>query len=116
MGRAAEATGDAADKAAAGIGAGADATAKGVEKGVTAATHGVQKGAAATAAAADTVNRKLTGAARKPPQAGMVWGDTATKVYHLEGDPSYGATKKGKWLTKTEAVKRGYHAASLDDQ
>jgi hypothetical protein len=53
----------------------------------------------------------MTGAPRQPPQAGMVWVNTATKIYHKEGDPSYGTTKKGKWLTEEEAVKQGYRAA-----
>ena len=38
----------------------------------------------------------------------MVWADTTTKVYHKEGDSSYGKTSKGKWLTEQEAVKEGY--------
>ncbi len=114
MGKAAEETGKGADKAAAGVRTGADATAKGVEKGVDAASKGVEKGASATASAVDTVDRKLTGTPRRPPQAGMVWGNSATKVYHVEGDPSYGATKKGKWLTRQEAVKEGYRPAKMD--
>jgi hypothetical protein len=103
--------GKGADATAKGIGKGADATAKGIEKAVSAASKGVQKGAAATASAAGKVDRKMTGAPREPPQAGMVWADTATKIYHKEGDPSYGKTKTGKWLTEEEAVKEGYRAA-----
>jgi hypothetical protein len=110
-GRAAAAVEKGADKAAAGVGKAADATAKGVEKGVDAATRGVQAGAAATAAVAGTVDRALTGAPRVPPQAGMVWANPATKVYHKEGDPSYGTTKKGKWLTEEQAIKSRYRAA-----
>ncbi|HEY3384583.1 MAG TPA: helix-hairpin-helix domain-containing protein [Vicinamibacterales bacterium] len=114
LGKAAVATEKGAQKAAAGVGKGAEATAKGVEKGVSEGAKGVQKGAAATSSAADKVNRKLTGAARVPPQAGMVWANSTTKVYHKEGDPSYGTTKKGKWLTEEEAVKQGYRAAKLN--
>ena len=121
-GRVAATTKKGAQKTAAGVGKGADATAKGVEKGadvtatgvgkgVSAASKGVQKGAAATASAAGKVNRKITGAPQVPPQAGMVWADTATKIYHKEGDPSYGTTKSGKWLTEEEAVKESYRAA-----
>jgi hypothetical protein len=98
-------------RAAVAVGKAADATAKGVEKGVDAATRGVQAGAAATASAAGTVDRALTGAPRVPPQAGMVWANPATKVYHKEGDPSYGTTKKGKWLTEEQAIKSRYRAA-----
>jgi hypothetical protein len=111
MGTAAGATEKGAQKAATGVGKGADAAAKGTEKGVSAATKGVQKGATATASAAEKVNRTLTGAPQKPPQVGMVWADPATKTYHKEGDPSYGNTKTGKWLTEEQAVKAGYRAA-----
>lgn len=100
----------AADATAKGIEKAADATAKGVEKGVDAAAKGVQKGAEATASAANTVDHKLTGAARVPPKPGMVWVDTNTKIYHKVGDPSYGTTKKGKWLTEKDALKHGYRA------
>lgn len=110
VGRAAATTGKAAQKAAAGVGTGADATAKGVDKGVGAASKGVQTGATATASAAEKVDRALTGAPRTPPQAGMVWADTATKIYHTAGDPLYGTTKTGKWLTREEAAKEGYRA------
>lgn len=111
LGKAAAATGNGVEKAAAGIEKGADATATGVEKGVSGAAKGVEKGAAATASAANTVDHKLTGAARVAPKPGMVWVDTNTNLYHKAGDASYGTTKKGKWLTEKEAVKRGYRAA-----
>jgi hypothetical protein len=113
LGTASGATEKGTQKAATGVGKAANATTKGIEKGVGAATRGVQKGAAATASAADRVNRKLTGAPRQPPQAGMVWADKATRVYYKEGDPSYGTTKKGKWLTEEEAIKSGYRAPGL---
>jgi len=116
IGKGADATGKGIEKGAdatgKGIEKGADATAKGIGKAVSAASKGVQKGAAATASAAGKVDRKMTGAPREPPQAGMVWADTATKIYHKEGDPSYGKTKTGKWLTEEEAVKEGYRAAT----
>ena len=38
----------------------------------------------------------------------MVWANSTTKVYHKEGDPLYGKTRTGKWLTAEEAVKEGY--------
>lgn len=110
VGTAVAATEKGAQKTATGVGKAAKAAAKGIEKGVSAASKGVQTGAAATASAAGKVDRKVTGAPRQPPQAGMVWADTATKIYHKEGDPSYGKTKSGKWLTEEEAIKEGYRA------
>jgi hypothetical protein len=110
LGTAAAATAKGADKAATGVEKAADATAAGVEKGVDAGAKGVQKGAEATASAANSVDHKLTGAARVPPKPGMVWVDTNTRIYHKLGDPAYGTTKKGKWLTEKDAIKHGYRA------
>jgi hypothetical protein len=45
------------------------------------------------------------------PAPGMVWVNTATKVYHREGDPYYGKTKHGKYMTEPEAIQAGYRAA-----
>ncbi len=49
--------------------------------------------------------------AQQPPVKGMVWVNTSTKVYHKEGDPYYGKTKHGKFMTEDEAIKAGYRAA-----
>src|SRR5262249_52023850 len=42
--------------------------------------------------------------ARTPPQKGMVWVNTDTKVFHKEGDRWYGKTKEGKWMTEQDAL------------
>lgn len=49
--------------------------------------------------------------AQQPPVKGMVWVNTATKVYHKEGDRYYGKTKQGKFMTEEDAIKAGYRAA-----
>ena len=60
---------------------------------------------------------KATGAgsgpteARQAPAKGMVWVNTATKVYHYEGDQWYGKTKEGKFMTEQDAIKAGYRAS-----
>jgi hypothetical protein len=41
----------------------------------------------------------------------MVWVNLETKVFHREGDPWYGKTKNGKWMTEADAVKAGYREA-----
>ncbi len=46
-----------------------------------------------------------------PPQKGMVWGNTASGVYHVEGAKYYGKTKQGKYMTEADAQKAGYHIA-----
>jgi hypothetical protein len=38
---------------------------------------------------------------------GMVWVNTETHVYHKEGSRWYGHTKKGKYVTESEAIKEG---------
>jgi DNA uptake protein ComE-like DNA-binding protein len=46
-----------------------------------------------------------------PPARGMVWVNTATKVYHYEGDQWYGKTKEGKYMNEKDAIAAGYHAS-----
>ena len=56
-------------------------------------------------------SRRPEPTAGPPPVKGMVWVDTATKVYHYEGDHWYGNTKEGKYMTEQDAIKAGYRAS-----
>jgi len=46
-----------------------------------------------------------------PAGKGMVWTNSESKVYHKEGSFWYGKTKKGSYMTESEAVKAGYRPA-----
>jgi len=46
-----------------------------------------------------------------PVGKGMVWANPDSKIYHREGSYWYGKTKKGNYMSETEAVKAGYRAA-----
>jgi competence protein ComEA len=59
------------------------------------------------------VTKKST-AVSTPPEKGMVWVNTKTKVYHKEGSRWYGKTKAGKWMTEADAVKEGNTAAKSE--
>lgn len=61
------------------------------------------------ATAGSTHGSKMT--AQTPPQPGMVWANTDSKVYHKAGSAYYGKTKQGKWMTEQDAAKAGYRAA-----
>ena len=56
-------------------------------------------------------SKSSTTEARVPPEKGMVWVNTSSKVYHKEGDRWYGKTKEGKFMTEADAIKEGYHAS-----
>jgi hypothetical protein len=49
--------------------------------------------------------------AQVPPQAGMVWVNLDSKVFHREGSHWYGRTKNGKFMAEADAVAAGYREA-----
>jgi len=46
-----------------------------------------------------------------PPSKGMVWVNLDSKIFHREGDPWYGRTKHGQYMSEADALKGGYREA-----
>jgi hypothetical protein len=42
---------------------------------------------------------------------GLVWVNTEAGVYHREGSPLYGTTRKGRYMTEQDAKQAGYRRA-----
>jgi hypothetical protein len=42
---------------------------------------------------------------------GQVWVNTDAGVYHREGSPFYGTTRKGRYMTEQDAIQAGYKRA-----
>jgi hypothetical protein len=55
-----------------------------------------------------------TGTATPAPGGGrgLVWVNTETHVYHMEGSRFYGRSKKGKYVSEADAIKEGDRPAA----
>lgn len=50
-------------------------------------------------------------AAKACGASNVVWGNTSTKVFHVQGDQYYGHTKRGAFMCKATATAGGFHQA-----
>jgi hypothetical protein len=44
-----------------------------------------------------------------------VWVNTANGMYHRDGDPGYGNTTRGRYMTEDEAIRAGYRLSKQAD-
>jgi len=81
------------------------------EKPATSKTSEAASSGKSSAPATSAKSSEASTPRQPPPAKGMVWVNTATKIYHYEGDKWYGNTKEGKYMTEDEAIKAGYRAS-----
>ena len=67
--------------------------------------------AAPSAPAAAPSKSAASSASQGTPGPGMVWVNLDSGIYHYPGTRYYGKTKSGKYISESDAVKAGYHAA-----
>ncbi len=72
---------------------------------------GAMTGAAASTSAGSTAGRfaNEADATRACGGSNVVWGNTSTKVFHVQGDRYYGHTKRGAFMCKSTATAGGFH-------
>ena len=71
----------------------------------------VQRAVPKAAPMGGTTGSAAAAPAQVPPQAGLVWVNLDSKVFHQQGSRWYGKTKNGKFMTEADAVAAGYREA-----
>ena len=78
---------------------------------ITAIAAALALGATAASAAGVKEYKTEAGAQKHCPADTVVWGSSASGVYHMKGAKNYGTTKDGKYVCMGEADSAGWHAA-----
>ena len=87
-------------------------------RGACSGHGGVDKTSASSSASTEEHERSSDSTAERDSKhtrvlgagAGKVWVNDSTKVYHCEGDRWYGKTKRGEYMSESEAKDKGFHA------
>ena len=64
-----------------------------------------------TSVSAGRTNEQVTNPEAPGGGHGQVWVNTEAGVYHREGSPFYGTTRKGRYMTEQDAIRAGYKRA-----
>src|SRR5437763_12530254 len=67
--------------------------------------------ASPSSVSAGRTNEQVTNPQAPGGGHGQVWVNTEAGVYHREGSPFYGTTRKGKYMTEQDATQAGYKPA-----
>jgi hypothetical protein len=99
------------------VGPPADASARLVCKDGTPLTHNGECGGHggidrhASAEKTQTLRDTQVSGAAGANQHGEVWATPAAKTYYCHGDREYGQAKEGKYMSESDALAHGLHAA-----
>jgi hypothetical protein len=99
------------------VGPPADASPRVVCKDGTPLTHSGECGGhggidqRASAAKSQTLRDTQVSGAAAAHQPGEVWATPAARTYYCQGDREYGQAREGKYMSETDAIAKGLHAA-----
>lgn len=82
------------------------------DAGKTAGRSTAGSGSSAGSKEAKSSTQPVAGSPEKSGGPGMVWVNTASKVYHCYGSADYGKTKQGQYASEQQATQMGARPAN----